>query len=110
MYEPLELQKKSDVEIMEIRVNEKAFEEHGKVIVPKFYRTVVRKPDMEGNFKWIEIELQEIAQQYSRDYEEVCTIFEQVNCDKNRLRDRLAGNSFCIWKKIEDLTLQNYFN
>lgn len=37
-------------------------------------------------------------------------IFESVNCDKKRLRERLEGNTFCTWKKIEDLTLKNYYD
>mmetsp|Transcript_37432 Transcript_37432/g.49221 ORF Transcript_37432/g.49221 Transcript_37432/m.49221 type:complete len:124 (+) Transcript_37432:706-1077(+) len=94
---------------MNIKINEKAFKANNDYIKPKDYRTVVRKPDMAGKFKWINIELEEIASQYSKDMDEVLQIFEQVNCDKNRLRDRLEGNTFCIWKKIEDVTLCNYW-
>jgi len=37
-------------------------------------------------------------------------LFEQVNCDKKRLQERLEGSSHCTWKKIEDLTLKNYYD
>jgi len=50
-----------------------------------------------------------MAHQYSKSFEELLTIFESVNCDKKRLRERLEGNTFCTWKKIEDLTLKNYY-
>lgn len=100
-----EIEKYLDIETMEIRVNEAAFEKCNHIVVPKFYRTIVRKPDEDGKFKWIQLELEEMANEYSKTLEEVLPIFEQVNCDKKRLRDRLQGNSYCIWRKIEDVTL-----
>jgi len=109
MWEPWELQKYFDIEVMDVRINEQSYTER-EVIVHKFYRTVTRRGDLKGRFKWIEFELKEIANQYSKDLDEVMTMFGQVNCDKKRLRDRLAGNSFCVWKKLEDLILQNHFN
>ena len=104
-----ELSKYYDIERMYISTSEKAFKDNKGFIKPKDYRTVVRKRDQMGEFKWIEKDLEEIAKQYSKDFDEVCLIFEQVNCDKKRLRERLEGNSFCSWKKIEDLTLKRYW-
>ena len=39
--------------------------------------------------------------------DEVLQIFEQVNCDKKRLREQLEGGSYCSWKKLDDLALKN---
>lgn len=78
-------------------------------MIPRYYRSVVRRTDEEGKFKWMQIELEEMAQQYSRSVEEIMVMFGQVNCDKKRLRERLEGTTYCTWKKIEDLTLKNYF-
>ena len=78
-------------------------------MIPRYYRTAVRRPDEIGKFKWLHIELEEMAQQYSKSLEDVMVLFEQVNCDKKRLRERLEGTTYCTWKKIEDLTLKNYF-
>ena len=82
LYSPWEFQKQLDIEQMTIRVKEESYREHKNSIVPKYYRQVVRRPDEAGRFKWIEIELREIGQQYSMDMEAICEIFEQVNCDK----------------------------
>ena len=65
---------------------------------------------MEGTFKWIEIDLQEIAKTYSKTFEEITTMFEQVNCSKTRLVERLNGDSFCAWKRLEDLILETHYN
>jgi len=56
-----ELGKYYDIERMCIKINEDKFKESSDVIKPKEYRTVKRVPDQGGKFKWIEIELQEIA-------------------------------------------------
>ena len=97
-----------DIEMMSIRVNEASIKEHQNKMIPRHYRTVVRREDVEGKFKWLSIELEEIAKQYSRSMDEIMDLFEQVNCDKRKLRERLEGTSTCTWKKIEDLTLKNY--
>ena len=109
MWTPKEIGKYLDIETMEVRVNEKSFKEQGDRIVPKYYRTVVRRPDEEGRFKWIQLELEEIANEYSKSFDEVLNIFESVNCDKKRLRDRLKGETYCVWRKLEDVTLQNHY-
>ncbi len=108
MWNQKELEKYLDIETMEVKLNEAHYKKNG-VLIPKFYRAVVRKPDEQGKFKWIQQDLEEIANEYSKTFDEVVTIFEQVNCDKKRLRERLQGNSYCIWRKIEDVTLQTYF-
>ena len=75
-----------DLEFMEIKVNSATYKQQGNHIIPKLYRTVVRKPNDEGKFKWLEIELHEMASQFSQSFDEIITIFEQVNCDKKKLR------------------------
>lgn len=77
-------------------------------MIPRHYRTVVRRQDEAGKFKWLTIELEGYAQKYSRSIDEIFQLFEQVNCDKRKLRQKLEGSSTCTWKKIEDLTLKNY--
>ena len=94
---------------MTIRVKEDSYREHKSCIVPKYYRQIERRVDEAGRFKWFEIELTEIGHEYSVGFEAVCEIFGQVNCDKQRLRDHLAGKSYCRWKSIEDLILKNYY-
>lgn len=59
---------------------------------------------------WLEREMMELAEEYSMSFDEVAAIFEQVNCNKQRLRERLQGGSFCSWKKIEDMILKNYYD
>ena len=99
-----------DVEKMSIQVNEGSLKEHQNKMIPRYYRTVVRSTDEEGKFKWLSIELEQMAQQYSRSLDDIMVLFEQVNCDKNRLRQRLEGTTYCTWKKIEDLTLRSYYD
>lgn len=108
-YEPEQMQKQLEIEIMEIRVKEKSYRENTQLVIPKHYRKVTRRTDEAGEFRRLERELQETARQYSRSFDEILQIFDQVNCDLKRLRDRLEGNTFCVWKKIEDLTLQKHF-
>ena len=75
-----------DIEMMSIRVNEASIKEHQNKMIPRHYRTVLRREDVEGKFKWLSIELEEIAKQYSRSMDEIMDLFEQVNCDKRKLR------------------------
>lgn len=49
-----------------------------------------------------------MANEFSKDFMEVVTIFEQVNCSKRATRERLAGETFCTWKRLEDLILKQY--
>ena len=55
-------------------------------MVPRHYRTVVRRQDVGGYFKWLTIEREELAQQYSRTIEEITALFEQCNCEKQKLK------------------------
>ena len=65
-----------DLERMEIQVHEDSFREHKNQIAPRYYRSGVRKTDLAGRFKWFRIELTEIAQQFSKPFDEVAEIFE----------------------------------
>ena len=107
-YEPWEFKKAMDLEFVDIRVNEASYKEH-RAIIPKHYRTVVRRSDMEGRFKWTQIELEEMAKEYGMEFDDLANLFEQVNCDKRRLREHLEGKNIVSWKKIEDYTLENYY-
>ena len=71
-----ELDKYYDIERMCVHINEQAYIACGYQIKPKDYRTVVRKVDDDGRFKWINIELREIAREYSKDIDEIFQIFE----------------------------------
>lgn len=92
---------------MHITTSEKSFAEQKGFIRPKDYRVIVRRIDQVGQFKWIQNDLEEIANQYSKDLDDVLQIFEQVNCDKKRLIEQLEGGSYCSWKKLDDLALKN---
>jgi len=50
-----------DVESMSIRVNEASLKQHQNKLIPRSYRTVVRRVDEEGKFKWLMIELENMA-------------------------------------------------
>ena len=108
-FEPWEFEKEMDLQTVSIQVNEASYKQHNYKMIPRYYRTVVRRPDEDGKFKWLQIELEEMSQKFSRSMEEIMNIFAQVSCDKTKLRERLEGSTYCTWKKIEDLTLKNYF-
>ena len=79
------------LEITKIKVNEASYKEQNGRIVPKHYRTVTKEQDLEGFFEVLNGELEEMARQYGKTFDEVTEIFESVNCDKKATRDRLAG-------------------
>ena len=108
-YEPREFAKQMDVECMSIHVNEKSYKEHSNTLVPKHYRSIVRRADEAGKFKWLQIELEEIAYQNSKDIDFVVGIFESVSCDKKRLREYFEGSHMIAWTKIEDHHLKKYY-
>jgi len=107
-YEPWEFAKQMDIEIMEIKTNEQSYIDNKKINVPKYYRTVTKREDEDGLCKWLKLELEQMAVEFSKDFDDVVTIFSQVNCCKKATRERLAGETFCTWKKIEDLILETY--
>jgi len=51
-------------------------------------------------------ELQGYASQYSREFDEILLLFEEVNCNKAKLKEVLEGKSFAKWSELEDLALQ----
>lgn len=75
-YEPREFAKQMDVEIMSIKVNEASLKKNQNKMIPRYYRTVVRRVDEQGKFKWLAIELEEMGQQYSVSQDEIMTLFE----------------------------------
>lgn len=107
-YEPWEFKKQMKLEIIKIKVNEASYKEQNGRIVPKHYRTVTKEQDLEGFFEVLNGELEEMARQYGKTFDEVTEIFESVNCDKKATRDRLAGQHTACWKKGEDLVLRQY--
>ena len=74
--------------------------------MPKYYRTIVRRRNEEGKFKWMHIELEEMAHQYGVEIEKLYDQFGQVNCDIKLLREKMEGKNLCTWTSLEDLTLK----
>ncbi len=60
-YEPEQMRKQLAVEFMNIHVLEKSYREQTQLIIPKYYRKVVRKTDDAGEFRYLKKELEETA-------------------------------------------------
>ena len=68
-------------------------------------RYVTRQEDMEAKFQRLNEELELIAKQYSREIEEIYTLFEEVGCSKDQLKKLLLGHSYMKWLELEDMAL-----
>ena len=90
---------------MEIVVNEKTYNYYGR-IVPQHYRTIVRKTDQMGAIKRVLSELESLAKMYSREFKEVEDMWLDFKCDKVKVREILAKQSFSEWSELEDLCVE----
>ena len=70
VYSSYEFAKQMDMEFMKIKVNDDDYRAKD-CVMPRTYRTMVRSVDEMGKFKRLNMELEEIAQQYSKDLEDI---------------------------------------
>lgn len=60
----------------------------------------------EGTFNRLMNDLQQIAQEYGVNEEEIHDRFFKVSCSKAKLIESLKGQSFTQWTELEDLALE----
>ena len=95
-----------DLEIMTVDVNLKDYVTRD-YIAPRYYRTMIRKKDETGDFRRFTIELEQLANQYSKTLDEVLELFESFSCSKPKLYAALKGENKHRWTPLEDLVLKN---
>ena len=73
-YTEKEFEKQMNLEIMTIDVNDEDYRQRG-FVYPRHYRKMERKEDEAGKFKQFNMDLQELSNQFSRDFDEVLELF-----------------------------------
>lgn len=61
----------------------------------------------EGSFRRLAQELEQIAKEYGKEFDEVNNIFMEVNGSKQQLRKVLEGQSYTRWDELSDMCLQS---
>ena len=93
-------------EVMSIKINAETYKpQQNMFLVPRHYRTVIRRVDEDGHFKWLRQKLEDIAHTYSENIEKVEDLFESVNCDFERLVELMNGETFTKWTSLDDMAL-----
>ena len=70
-------------------------------------RHVTRQEDLQAKFSRLNEELELLAKQYSKDIDEIYSLFEEVGCSKEQLKKLLLGQSYMRWSELEDMALQS---
>lgn len=92
---------------MTIKINHAKLQQNQSgSVIHRFYRTCVRYEDESGFFKLMKADLDEIAEDYSLDFDTVSDYFAGCNTDIKRLRDYLEKRSFTKWSDMEDYVLE----
>ncbi len=102
-YDSVQLKKQIEFDKMTIKITDTKSSETPTGIK----RYVTRQEDMEAKFRRLNDELESIAKQYSREIDEIYTLFEEVGCSKDQLKKLLLGHSYMRWSELEDMALQS---
>jgi hypothetical protein len=86
-YDKAALQKQTEYEVMKIKIADMNCADSPNGIK----REVIRYENVQAKFLRLQEELDSLAKQYSKDIDEIYSLFEEVGCSKEGLKKLLTG-------------------